>query len=258
MRKLIKIGQREFLFKKDAVAHYRAILNSYDCGESLSDSDFDDLVNLYNYNCFDETENLEENFGNETVNEKVVTDPDELMVDELLIEDIRVSRVQYNTKCFEVFFNDNTSCYISYLMLLNNQAYNPERKFNVACRNSIHSDIHSVKQEYFDNNSVKGQVKCQETGKLSKWEDLVVDHRQPHTFSIIVDRFKEVYKIDLAAVEYVINELNQIMFKDENLARDFVEYHKVKASLRIVRKECNSSRSGMARLKRSVKDLIIK
>ena len=32
-------------------------------------------------------------------------------------------------------------------------------------------------------------MKCQETGKLLKWEQLNVDHRQPNTFSIIVDRF---------------------------------------------------------------------
>lgn len=38
-------------------------------------------------------------------------------------------------------------------------------------------------------------MKCQETGKLLKWEQLNVDHRQPNTFSIIVDRFVELRNI---------------------------------------------------------------
>ncbi len=136
--------------------------------------------------------------------------------------------------------------------------YNPEKLFNVACRNSVHNDIRSVKQEYFDKNSVKGQVKCQETGKLSRWTELAIDHRQPNTFSIIVDRFKEVNKIKLNEIEYTSNEQNHIIFKDENLTQDFKNYHKEKASLRIVRKECNSSRTGMARIKKTAKDLTIK
>ena len=262
MRTPIVIGLKEFKYKKDAIAHYRAILNSYDFGQSLNESDYDDLFYLYNYSCsddIDKIENLQETTEDEYVNEYIYTETDELNVDgEILIDDIKVARVQFNTKCFEFFFSDNTSRYISYLMILNNQQYTSERSFIVACRNSIHKDIHSVKQGYFDNNSVKGQVKCQETGKLSKWEELVVDHRQPNTFSVIIDRFKEVNNIDLEEIEYSSNDQNQIIFKDESLSHKFVQYHKEKASLRVVRKECNSGRTGIARLKRSTKDLTVR
>lgn len=259
MGKSFKIGQKEFKFKKDAIAHYRAILNSYDFGQSLSDSDYDDLVELLDYDYFNsliELENSEENIEEEKDSD--IVKYEESCQDGLVIVDIKVARVQFNTKCFEVFYNDKTSEYISYLMIINNKKYSPESLFYVACRNSIHCDIRSVKQEYFDKNSIKGQVKCQETGKLSKWTELAVDHRQPNTFSMIVDRFKEVNKIDLAAIEYTSNEQNHIIFKDENLTKDFQKYHKEKASLRIVRKECNSSRTGMARIKKSTKDLTIK
>ena len=143
-------------------------------------------------------------------------------------------------------------------MIINNTEYTPEKLFYVACRNSIQSDIRSVKQDYFDKNSIKGQVKCQETGILSKWTELAVDHRQPSTFSIIVDRFKEVNRIDLDTIEYTSNEQNQIIFQDESWTENFKKYHREKASLRIVRTECNSSRTGMARIKRTTKDLTIK
>lgn len=261
MRKSFKIGRKEYKFKKDAIAHYRTILNSYDFGESLSDSDFDDLIDLLDYDYFNylaELEATEDNVEQELIDEIELNESQENNDAEITIEDIKIARVQFNTKCFEVFYSDETSTYISYLMIINNTKYTPEKLFYVACRNSIHTDIKAVKQEYFDKNSVKGQVKCQETGILSKWTELVVDHRQPNTFSVIVDRFKEVNRIDLEIIEYTSNGQNHIIFKDESWTEQFRKYHTEKASLRIVRTECNSSRTGLARIKRTSKDLTIK
>ncbi|MDD2930387.1 MAG: DUF3223 domain-containing protein, partial [Fermentimonas sp.] len=112
----IIIGNNIFKYKKDAVAHYRKILNSYSFGESLKESDFYDIIDLLNYDY--------------TVSE------DELELDEsdIYIIDIKVSKVQFSTKCFEVFYSDNSSCYISYLMILNYTKYTPEKLFNAACR----------------------------------------------------------------------------------------------------------------------------
>lgn len=260
MKKPIRIGQKEYKFKKDALAHYRAILNSYKFGQSLSDDDYNDLIDLYNYDCIDGSVDIElsEEGQVETVNDLDISDSKGFDEDEFLIVDIKVSKAQFNTKCFEVFFNDQTSSYISYLMIINNTHYTPDKYFLIACRASIHDDIRSVKQAYFDKHSIKGQVKCQETGMLSKWTELVVDHRQPNTFSIIVDRFKEVNKIDLDVIEYTSNDQNQLVFQDSNLMESFKKYHQEKANLRIVRTECNSIRTGMARIKRSTKDLTIK
>lgn len=261
MKKPFKIGQKEYKFKKDAITHYGTISNSYDFGQSLNDTDFDDLMDLLDYDYFNDLAEME---TSEEINEKEtnaaerVTESQENQEEEILIEDIKVSKVKFNTKCFEIFYSDKTSQYISYLMKINNTKYTPEKLFYIACRNSIHSDIKLVKQEYFDKNSIKGQVKCQETGILSKWTELAVDHRQPNTFSIIVDRFKEVNRIDLDTMEYTSNDQNHIIFKDEDWSLNFRKYHMEKASLRIVRTECNSSRTGLARLKRTSKDLTAK
>lgn len=262
MKKTFKIGQKEYKYKKDAIAHYRAILNAYDFGQSLNDNDFDDVIDLIDYdylNDLAEAENSAQDAeGESDYSSDMIDDNEEDNGYDLEIEDIKIAKVQFNTKCFEVFFNDNTSCYISYLMIINNSKFTPEYLFNKACRNAVNDDIMSVKQEYFDKNSVKGQVKCQETGELSKWTDLVVGHRQPNTFSVIIDRFKEMKRIDLDAVEFTSNEENHTIFKDDNLAQEFRNYHKEKANLRIVRKECNASRTGMARVKKTSKDLTIK
>lgn len=256
MAKPLKIGQNEFKFKKDAIAHYKAILNAYDFGQSLNNSDYEAIIDLlyYDYlNCLGADEELEED--NVEMQEPIKSSV-EINAEDIYIENIKVARVQFNTKCFEVFYSDKTSQYISYLMLINNPKYDPERLFYIACRNSVHADIHAVKKEFFEKHSVKGQVKCQETGISSKWTELAVDHRQPHTFSIIVDRFKEVNDFD--SIEYTSSLDNQLLFKDENLIQSFRDYHKAKANLRIVRKECNSSRTGLARVKKTTKDLAIK
>ena len=258
MARPLKIGQNEFKFKKDAIAHYKAILNAYDFGQSLNDSDYEAIIDLlyYDYlNCLGTDEELQED-SNEV--QELVENSVDTKAEDISIEDIKIARVQFNTKCFEVFYSDNTSQYISYLMLINNPKYDPEKLFYVACRNSVHADIHAVKQGYFDNHSVKGHVKCQETSILSKWTELAVDHRQPHTFSMIVDRFKEVNNFDFDVIEYTSSPDNQLIFKDENLTQSFRDYHKAKANLRIVRKECNSSRTGLARVKKTTKDLTVK
>jgi hypothetical protein len=237
---ILTIGCNEYQSKKAAINHYRSILNSYSFGQSLNESDFNDLIDLLNCESFPET-----NPENETY----------------IIEDIKVSKAQFNTKCFEVFYDDNTSCYISYLLLirkigLDTVYYTPEKLFYVACRSAVANDIHAVKSHYFKN-SVNRMVKCQETGILSKWEELVVDHRQPNTFSIIIDRFKELNNIDLDSLEYMSDEKNNIVFADASLSEKFRQYHKEKANLRVVRRERNLSRIGMSKIQRTNKDLTV-
>lgn len=261
MRKPFKVGEKEFKYKKDALAHYRTILNSYDFGQSLKDNDFDDLIDLLNHsyhNYLIETENSGKGIiENKEDIEKVPKIENDNSEEEVNIVDIKVSKVQFSTKCFEIFYSDDTSQHISYILILKNKSRSPENMFNIACRNSIIEDVRLVKQKYFDDNSVKGQVKCQETGQLSKWTELVIDHRQPMTFSVILDRFKEVQHIDLEPIKYISNEQNHIVFEDETLSSKFRDYHKEKAVLRIVRKDCNSGRASMARIKDTAKDLKI-
>lgn len=130
-------------------------------------------------------------------------------------------------------------------------------RFSGTCRDTIQDDINNVKLQYFKANSIKGEVKCQETGDLCKWEDLVIDHRQPNTFSVIVDRFIEVNQIDITTIEYIEVFDGVYRFKDDDISRKFREYHKEKANLRIVRKSKNSGRAYQARVKKQKKDLRI-
>ncbi len=243
----IKIGEKSYTFKKEALLYYKNILNSYKFGESLNDDDYNDMIDLINY---DYSFNLVDNELSDTNTEEDVEE-------EVTIEDIKIAKVQYGAKCFEIMYSDKTSEYISYIMMINRHIISTDATFNIVCRNSVQKDLKDVKKKYFRDNAVNGLVKCQETNQLSKWEDLAVDHRQPNTFSVIVDRFKEVLKIDINKINYQLNEENFLVFEDETWAEKFRIYHKEKANLRIVRKECNLSRTGLARLKRSKKDLTV-
>lgn len=183
MKSPIKIGERSFPSKKDALLYYKTILNSYKFGQSLNNDDFEDLMALRNYDyqlSMAQLPHVEDA-------DKVV-DESESELEAIVVKDIIVSKAQFNTKCFEVFYSDNTSCYISYLMIINRKEYTPELLFSTACRNCIQKDLMLVKQEYFKKYSVQGKVKCQKTNAFSKWEELAVDHRQPNTLSIIIDR----------------------------------------------------------------------
>jgi hypothetical protein len=244
MRKPIKIGAHEFKHKKDAIFYYKSILNSYDAGESLSDDHFSDLLDLLYFSEHDEA-------GGDEPEESINGE------DAPYIRDIKIAKVQYGTKCFEVIWSDLEAHYISYLLLINKPKYNPLNNFKIACRNVVQEDVRLVKQRYFDLYSKEGRVKCQETSKLSKWEDLVIDHRQPNTFSVIVERFIEINGIKINDIEYITNEDNLLAFKDEKLSSAFKNYHKDKANLRIVRKECNSKRAYQAKILPQKKDLRI-
>ncbi len=245
MRKPFKIGNKVYKFKKDALNFYKDILNSYHFGETLSQEHFGYIIDLLNY---------DESYFNNHAEFKILGQKSDI---KKTLSSIRIGKAQYNTKCFELVFESGDTDFMSYILRINKPKVDLFSNFYTAARNAINIDIRSVKQEYFDINSKKGIVPCQESGILSKWTELVVDHRQPNTFSIIVDRFIEVYKIDLSKLEYRTNSDNFFIFKDDNLIKKFQEYHREKAVLRVIRKEFNSSRAHQGRVREMKKDLKI-
>ncbi len=232
MKKPIIIGDKIFKYKKDALAHFKAILNAYDNGATVNEKDKNDLLDLLR---------LHPNFEEKK---------------KCGIKGFKVDKVRYNTKCFHIIKNDLTTAVFSYTQIINGN-YSPTTKFSRTCRDSIQTDLRDVKQKYFNKNSTKGQVKCQETGDLCFWEDLVIDHRQPNTFSVIVDRFIEVNNINLNQIEYIKIMDGVFELKNQELAEKFRAYHKQKANLRIVKKGLNLGRSHQARVKQQKKDLRI-
>ncbi len=232
MRKAIEIGDKEFASKKEALNHFKAILYSYDFGETLKTNDFYDILDL-----LETHPNVKEKIG-------------------VGIDKVRVAKLKYDTRVFELLRIDGSTEYFSYTKRINSPKTD-FTKFNKACRQIIQEDLRNVKLSYFEKYSKKGKVKCQETGELLCWEELTVDHRQPNTFSVIVDRFIELKNIDLKNIEYLTIDGGPNELADKILKEDFRRYHKEKANLRIVKKTLNLERSFQAIIKRQKKDLII-
>ena len=218
--------------KKAALNHYKSILNSYDFGQSLNDSDFKEILEL------------------------LETHPRKKEKKGVGIKQIKVAKLKYNTKAFELVRLDDSTEFFSYTKRINSPRTN-STKFGKACRKAIQEDLRSVKQAYFDKHSKNGKVKCQETKELLSWEQLNIDHRQPNTFSVIVDRFIELNKINVEDVEYVEIDGEENELADLELKQKFIEYHREKANLRIIKKDINLGRSYQARIRRQKKDLTI-
>ena len=100
-------------------------------------------------------------------------------------------------------------------------------------------------------------MKCQESGEYLAYEELNVDHRQPNTFSVIVDRFIEIKNLNIKEIELLQIEGGPNEIADEKLKAEFREYHKEKANLRLVKRELNLSRAHQGRLGKTIKDLTI-
>ena len=232
MSKLIIIGSKKFNFKKDAIRHFRKILNSYDYDETLNQNDFNNVYELLK--------------NHHKAKEKIGTG----------INKIKVKKLKYDKKGFYLIRKDSTTDFFSYLKCINGQN-SLITKFRNTCREIVKNDIYKVKFSYFKNNSKKGKVKCQETNKLCCWEELTIDHRQPNTFSVIVDRFIELNKVDINNIEYIETEIYGYKFVNETFSEKFRNYHKEKANLRIVKKELNLGRAYQARIKKQKKDLSI-
>jgi len=232
LRKETIIGERKFASKKDALNFYKVILNSYENGDCLEKTDFDEVFQL------------------------LKTHPDFIKKVGLGVEKIRITKSKYNTKVFEIVRLDESTDLFSYRHRINSPD-SDFTKFGRACRKAVQNDMWRVKKAYFVEHSKKGKVKCQETNELLLWEELNVDHRQPNTFSVILDRFIEINQINLKDIEYVKCDGEADGLADKKLTIMFVEYHSQKANLRIVKKDINMSRSHQGRISRQKKDLTI-
>lgn len=232
MKKPIEIGKNKFNYKKDALEFYKRILNSYEFGEKLNSTDFENIFGLIEIH-----PEKEEKIG-------------------CGIEYFRIGKATFNTKSFEIVRKDGTSEFLSYTKRIN-KPKDQFSRFRIACRQAIQKDLINVKQKYFKNKSKKSKVKCQETGEYLTYEELNVDHRQPNTFSVIVDRFIEIKNLNINEIELLQIEGGPNEIADEKLKAEFREYHKEKANLRLVKRELNLSRAHQGRLGKTIKDLTI-
>ncbi len=134
MSRSIQIGSRIFKSKKEALTRYKIILNSYNFGEELNQTDFDELLAL-----LDTHPRAKEKMG-------------------VGITTFRVAKGVYDTKCFEFVRADSSTEIFSYTLRINGPKTD-FTKFREACRQAVQEDLINVKQAFFKRHAINGQVK---------------------------------------------------------------------------------------------------
>jgi hypothetical protein len=233
-KKSIIIGSRHFEYQKDAIEYYRKVLERYGIGDSLIDEDFDEVYELLRNH------------------------PDAVGKIGGGVEDIFVSGDGYGKQCFHVRRAGGSTENFSLHKSVKGEP-SDFTKFCSACRKEVEEEMRKVRDDYFSktNGDRKQTAKCQATGEPITYEDAQVDHRQPNTFSVIVDRFIEINQLDLASIQYDTSEQYGRLLCDRQLAEKFRQYHRAKATLRVVARDVNLRRSHMARVQRQKKDITL-
>lgn len=253
----ITIGKKTFPSKKSATKFYKDILDSYNFGEKLNNSDAEALIVLvatsedttpaetleYAQDCIygyiSEDEEYNEWFANNRITGVVVDRH----------PDFRT------TKCFfflEKTEGKNEKNIFSYRAKINGYPTDIQR-FSRACRFTVYDRIRKFKMGQFKNRPVK----CVISGEIVEWEECQVDHKSPLTFSVIVKSFIIANNLDIAKIEYTYSNSRE-KFVDESIAKNFDEFHKNMAVLRIISTKENLKLSGSARVKPTKKDGILK
>lgn len=225
----VQIGDKAWLNKKSALEHYQKILASHSAGSILDDEEYEDIAALL--------------LNHPSAKQKIGSG----------IKSITVNSDQFGTKCFHVNRTDGTSDNFSYKKCVNGES-SPITNFSQACRKSVEVDIIKLRDELFSSGK---PVKCQESGQLLSLDQAHIDHRQPNTFSMIVERFIEIEGIDVNDVEYISQGVYGRALKDSTISMKFRNYHKEKAKLRVVAKDRNLRRSYLAKAGSQKKDLRI-
>jgi len=236
----IKIGALDFKTKKSATEFYRSILNKYEVGSSVDDEDFSYLIDLLNYNSDKNSVLLNEESKDEA-------DDELFTLDNIFID---YHPIYKKTKCFYAVFGDEEWLF-SYLLAIN-EDLSDEKKFHIACRNSVKENLRNFKIQMFRNKPVK----CAITKKILDWENCHIDHKSPLTFSVIVKTFLTSKNINISDID-LSYENSLWQFSDKQFKSEFVEYHNKVALLRVLSSEENEKRSSMGRIKPTKNDFMI-
>ena len=228
--KPVLIGHLEFQAQKDALAHFREILNRHAPGQQLAGLDLNDVVALL--------------FNHPRAMEKVGAG----------IKSIEVGSAEHDAKCFHVVRLDGSRDNFSYKKCVCGDPA-PFTRFSTACRRAVDDDLHRVKVDHFaEHQNGEEKVRCPETGEWISFDEAHVDHPPPMTFSVIVQFFITTNDIDLGTVDYVREGLYGNEFRDDALRRKFREWHTKNGRFRVIKNSRNLAKAYMGRIKMTKAD----
>ena len=139
-----------------------------------------------------------------------------------------------SNKGFFILDNNNQYVDFSYRKCI---SFNPKQDINSAYRNAIANDIAEYRNSQLKKNN--GNLICDITHEILTRQNTHIDHKEPITFSFIVNKFKKEYGESFEIIEIDGNKY----FKDKKYEEQFRNFHNNIAILRILRKDLNLSSS---------------
>ena len=152
----------------------------------------------------------------------------------------------YKTKCFLIKDENHKYFYFSSSNLKQENKINFLEELNKILRRIVSSDIVAAKSFLLKNN---GPYCAIQNCKLDS-SSLVVDHKPPYNFNLIVNAWIRDREIFLNKDFFDLNVLGELDIKDNNLKIDFKSFHKKMSSgyLRLVEKKLNNSNGAKFKL----------
>ena len=211
--KIVLNNGKKFYSKKECMNHFSHILSKSALNKKVEDKYHDDVLNLFKRH------------------------PKYNKLKSIGINYIYVSKDIYNYRCFRVSLSNGISDSFSINKCINSKNENQFTKFHAASREAVKSQI----LEFRLLNKKHGNYFISEiSNKKIKPKETHVDHI--YEFNNIVIDFINEFNIDIDTIEFDENIPMVISFIDTKIEKDFYDYHKQKATLRVVSKHENLSR----------------
>ncbi len=226
--KPVELATRSFPNQAVGTEFFRAMLNRYRPGDTVSGEDSLDLAAL-----------LERHTE---CDQKVGCG----------VDHFTVMRTEHGTQCFRVSRKDGTGTDFSYPHCIKGRA--PTRKHEVAqaFRKTVRIDLFRARDKFMaQHKGPDGLVPCGLTGERIALHEGHIDHKQPMTFEVIVSTFLQGRGLAFADVPMTNGQDEQVSpdLTDAALAAEFRRYHAGLATLDFVKARANLAQSAKHRVK---------
>ncbi|MEG4291499.1 DCL family protein [Microcoleus sp. C2C3] len=235
-RQPIVLNGIEFKSQKDAIEHFKNMLDRYRNGQTIAGDDRDMLLAL-----------LERH---PQADKKIGCGVKRLYKD----------RTDMPTSCFWIERTDCSRTDFSYLSAISAKEKSLYQEFLEACRAAVQDDLWVTKEKYFEDFADSDKrVECDITGDKIAIYESHLDHKKPMTFQVIVENFIGANDIEIKPEMLLMSQDAQFQTTmiDQELKDKFRRYHYKMAKLRIIKAEQNLSLGGSERIRKSRNPVLI-
>lgn len=233
----VDIGGLRFASKGAAEDYFRSMLYRYAVGERIPDPEATELNWL-----------LERH-------------PEFVDKSGVGIEYFNVRSALFGTRCFEINRTDSSKTDFSFKSCVNGKAPSALSEAITALRAEVAEDILKEKRAWFKaNGGTEGKVACALTGIRISQEEAHADQAPPRSFGTLAVTFLKARGIEPDSTFVTTPGDNQYQprLADPKLAQEWKDFHHDLATIRIVAKRGNLSRSHEGKVKKRDNQLRLK